>query len=179
MSEDTKALPEGPFEGDQVSLHLLREEDFPWLLLWMVKETHASLAWLLQTTKGSEEIIIITGIINGRERVGLLTVYSSVFTRLKTPYILVEGEYSIQNLQLNPLIYGRAALTQLLPRYLDFLLARAGAKKIYWEIHHTDKLYTELAREAGFGPSAIQGQAAYTLYEYAGKPAQQQSPNQP
>ena len=168
MSQEIKDQQDGQPADDQLSLHALCEEDFPWLLLWMTKETHASLSLLLQTTKGSSEIVIITGIINDHERVSLLTAYAAPFTRLKTSYILQAGEYSIQQLQLNPLINNKPVLFDLLGQYAAYLFTKSGAKKILWEISHLDKLYKELAERAGFRPSAVQDQLHYTLYEYAG-----------
>lgn len=156
--------------SDQLSLHVLCEEDFPWLLLWMTKETHASLSVLLQTARGSSEITLITGIINEHERISLLTVYAAAFTRLKTAYVLQPGEFSIQQLQLNPLIYNNPALDDLLTCYLKYLFREPGFKKIYWEINHMDKLYLELALKAGFHKSPGQDQLQCTLYECAGIP---------
>ncbi|NII23635.1 hypothetical protein HB364_00990 [Pseudoflavitalea sp. X16] len=159
----------GPPGSDRISLHPLCEEDFPWLLLWMVQETNASLALLLQTTKGSAEITIITGVINNHERVSLLTVYAAAFTRLKTAYTLQPGEYSIQQLQLNPLILNKkTVLFSLLGHYTHYLFTRLKANKIFWEIPNIDVLYHELAQKAGFRKTAIQDQRLYTLYEYAG-----------
>lgn len=156
-------------DRDPISLHPLCEEDFPWLLLWMIKETHASLSLLLQTTKGSAEIVIITGIIDDHERVSLLTIYAAAFTKFKTAYALQTGEYSIQQLQLNPLVLNNhPVLFDLLSHYTDYLFAKLKAKKIFWEINHIDKLYIELAEKAGFRKSDIQDQLQYTLYEYAG-----------
>lgn len=156
--------------NDQLSLHVLCEEDFPWLLLWMTKESHASLSLLLQTTKGSSEIIIITGVINEHERISLMTVYAAAFTRLKTSYILQPGEYSIQQLQLNPLIYNNPALDDLVTCYLKCLFMKDGVRKVYWEINQLDKLYFELAQKAGFRKSPIQDHLQYALYEYTGIP---------
>lgn len=156
-------------DSDPISLHPLCEEDFPWLLLWMTKETHASLSLLLQTTKGSTEIIIITGINNEQARISLLTVYAAAFTKFKTAYTLQAGEYSIQQLQLNPLILNnKPVLFYLLSHYTDYLFTKLKVKKVFWEINHIDKLYLELAQKAGFRKSEIQDQMQYTLYEYAG-----------
>lgn len=170
MSADTKDQPDGSSGNDQISFHLLREEDFPWFLLWMTRETHASLSLLSQTTKGTAGIIIITGILNRRERISMMTVYAAAFTRLRTAYTLGPGEFSIQQLQLNPLIHDKPVLYELLPGYMDYLFREAGARKIFWEISHLDTRYAELARKAGFRPSGIQDQVQYTLYEYAGTP---------
>lgn len=167
MNQEIKDQQCGLSGNDQLSLHVLCEEDFPWLLLWMIKETHGSLSLLLQTTKSSTEIMIITGIINEHERVSLLTIYAAAFTRLKTVYTLQKGDCSIQQLQLNPLIHNKLVLNNLLSCYLDFLFNKAGIKKVFWEINHMDKLYIELAREAGFRPTDFQDQVQYTLYEYA------------
>jgi hypothetical protein len=151
--------------SDQISLHVLCEEDFPWLLLWMTKEDNVSLSELLQTTKGRPEIIIITGIINAHERISLLTVYAAAFTQLKTACVLQPGEYSIQSLQLNRLIHNNPVLGDLLTCYLRFLFTKAAARKIFWEINHIDKLYIDLAQKAGFRKSPGQDQLKYTLYE--------------
>jgi hypothetical protein len=154
---------------DPVSLHTLCEEDFPWLLLWMTKETNASLSLLLQTTKGSTEIIIITATINHHERVSLLTVYAAAFTKLKTGYDLQPGEYSIQQWQLNPLILkNKQVLFTLLDHYTNYLFKSRVATKIVWEIHHLDELYHELAQKAGFRKSGLQSHKNYILYEYVG-----------
>jgi hypothetical protein len=167
MSQDEKDQQDGWSPDDHISLHNLCEEDFPWLLLWMVKETHASLSLLLQTTKGSSEIFIITGIINELARISLLTVYASAFTRLKTAYTLQKNEYSIQQLQLNPLLFNKPALYNLLTEYVDQLRSKLGATKILWEINQVDKLYVELALKAGFRKSETQDQVQqYTLYEF-------------
>lgn len=170
MSGEIKDQQGDLLDNDQLSLHALCEEDFPWLLLWMTKETHASLSLLLQTTKGSSEIIIIAGVMNEHERVSLLTVYAAAFTRLKTAYILQEGECSIQQLQLNPLLVlnNNPVLFELLDHYITYLFPKPGMKKIFWEIHHIDKLYRELAERAGFRRSDVPDQQHYTLYEYAG-----------
>ncbi len=168
MSQETKDQQDGQAGDDQLSLHTLCVEDFPWLLLWMTKETNVSLSLLLQTTRGSSEIIILTGIINQHERVSLLTVYSAAFTRLRTAYALQPEEYSIQQLQLNPLILNKPARFELLGQYADYIVKKKGAKKILWEIHHLDKLHKELAEKAGFYRSAVQDQVQLTLYEYAG-----------
>lgn len=168
MSEEKQGWQRDQPEGDRITLHLLREVDFPWLLLWMVKESQASLSWLVQTTRSTPEINIVTGTLNGRERVSLLTAYSSNFTRLKTGYTLEAGEWSIQQLQLNPLIYGKSVLAEVLPVYLDYLVTEWSAKKVFWEINHVDKLFIELALAAGFLQSPVQDQVQFTLYEYAG-----------
>ena len=170
MNQEINDQQDGLSENDRLSLHGLCEEDFAWLLLWMTKETHASLSLLLQTTKGSSEIIIITGVMNGRERVSLITVYAAVFTRLKNAYVLQPGEYSIQQLQLNPLIVlnSNPVLFELLGHYVAYLFGKPGMKKIFWEINHLDKLYIELAERTGFRKSDVQDQQQYMLYEYAG-----------
>lgn len=168
MSQETKGQQDGQTGDDQLSLHPLCEEDFPWLLLWMTKENHPSLFLLLQTTRSSSEIIIITGVINQHERVSLLTVYSAAFTRLRTAYTLQPDEYSIQQLQLNPLIFNKPVRFELLKHYADYVIEKLGAKKILWEINHLDKLYKELAEKAGFYRSPKQDQVQLTLYEYAG-----------
>ncbi|MBO9566756.1 MAG: hypothetical protein J7621_28545 [Niastella sp.] len=168
MSQEINDQQDGQAGDDQLSLHPLCEEDFPWLLLWMTKENNASLSLLLQTTKSSSEIIIITGVINQHERVSLLTAYSAVFTRLRTAYTLQSGEYSIQQLQLNPLIYNKSVRFELLKQYIEYLIKKVAAKKILWEINHLDKLYMDLAEKAGFNKSVVQGQVQLTLYEYAG-----------
>jgi|GEM_PF-1364636 len=153
--------------SDQISLHELCEEDFPWLLLWMVKEDPVSLFELMKTTKGRPEINIITGIINAHERISLMTVYAAIFTQLRTAYVLQAGEYSIQSLQLNPLIHNNPVRDDLVSCYLNYLFMKVGARKIFWEINHMDKVYLELAQKAGFRKSAIQDQLQYTLYECA------------
>jgi hypothetical protein len=168
MSQEINDQRDSQAGDDQLSLHTLCEEDFPWLLLWMTKENHASLFLLLQTTQSSSEIIIITGVINQHERVSLLTVYSAAFTRLRTAYTLQPDEYSIQQLQLNPLIFNKPVRFELLRQYTDYLINQLGAKKVLWEIHHLDKLFRELAEKAGFYRSAVQDQVQLTLYEYAG-----------
>lgn len=168
MSQETKDQHDGQAGDDKLSLHTLREEDFPWLLLWMTKETNVSLSLLLQTTRGSSEINILTGVINQHERVSLLTVYSAAFTRLRTAYALQPEEYSIQQLQLNPLILNKPVRFELLGQYADYIIKNKKAKKILWEIHHLDKLHKELAEKAGFYRSAVQDQVQLTLYEYAG-----------
>lgn len=168
MNQGIKDQQEGLSDDDQLSIHELCEDDFPWLLLWMINETHGSLSLLLQSTKGSSGIIILSGVINQHERVSMLTVYSAAFTKLKTAYTLQPNEYSIQQLQLNPLIYKRPVRFELLNQYAAYLVNKLGATKIVWEIHQLDKLYRELAEKAGFYPSAVQNQVRYTLYEYAG-----------
>lgn len=111
----------------------------------------------------------MTGVMNNLERVSLLTVYAAAFTRLKTAYTLQQGEYSIQQLQLNPLILNkRTVLFSLLGHYIHYLFTRLGASKIFWEISTIDVLYHELAQMAGFHKTAIQDQRLHTLYEYAG-----------
>ncbi|WP_315820639.1 hypothetical protein [Paraflavitalea speifideaquila] len=166
MGQEVKDQQDGWSGDDHISLHVLCEEDFPWLLLWMVKETNASLSLLLQTTKGSSEIVIITGIINEQPRISLLTVYASAFTRLKTAYVLQKNEFSIQQLQLNPLLFNKRALYSLLGTYITYLRSNKGASKILWEIHQKDKLYAKLAEKAGFRKSETQDQVQYTLYEF-------------
>ena len=169
MGQEIKEKQNVLSHDDHISLYALCEEDFPWLLLWMTKETSASLSLLLQTTKDSTEITIITAIINHHERVSLLTVYAAAFTRLKTGYHLQHGEYSIQQWQLNPLVLNnKQVLFSLLDHYTDYLFKTIRATKIFWEIHHMDEMYHELAQKAGFSKSGLQGHKNYTLYEYAG-----------
>ena len=152
----------------QLILHPLCEEDFPWFLMWMTKETTSSLSLLLQTTRSSKEIIIIAGVIDRRERISLLTLYAPAFTRLKTGYPIQAGEYSIQQLQINPLLLNnQPVLFELIECHIDYICSQLNAQKIFWEIHQLDKLHHELAAKAGF--RALEGQTGqpYVLYEYA------------
>jgi len=161
----------GSSDDDHISLHALCEEDFPWLLLWMTKETSSSLSLLLQTSGSSTEIIIITGIINNHERVSLLTLYAAAFTRLKANYILQPDEYSVQQFQLNPLLFNKPrTLLSLLNLYISWIFTTIKAKKILWEIHKLDQSNQELALKAGFRLSGSQGDKLFTLYECAGQP---------
>jgi hypothetical protein len=169
MDGDITEQQTGSSEDDHISLHALCEEDFPWLLLWMTKETSSSLSLLLQTTRSSTEIIIITGTINNHERVSLLTLYAAAFTRLKANYILLPGEYSIQQFQLNPLLLNKPrALLGLLNLYTSWIFTIVRAQKIFWEIHKLHQSHHELALKAGFHLSASQGDKFFLLYEHAG-----------
>jgi hypothetical protein len=162
-------MPSSTLSNDsQISCHSFCEDDLPWLLMWMTKETTSSLSLLLQTTRNSTEIVIITGIINQRERISLLTLYAAAFTRLKAGYQMQPGEYSIQQLQINPLLLNnQPALYSLIECYIGYIFSHIAATKIIWEIHQLDKLHHELAAKAGFRPVAKQGDAQYTMYEYA------------
>jgi hypothetical protein len=152
----------------QLTLHPLCEEDFPWFLMWMTKETTSSLSLLLQTTRNSKEIIMLTGVIDDRTRISLLTLYAASFTRLKTGYTIQSGEYSIQQLQVNPLLLNnQQALFSLIECYTAYIFSHFGAKKILWEIHQLDKLYHELAAKAGFRATTGQPEMPWILYEYA------------
>jgi hypothetical protein len=152
----------------QLSLHPLCEEDFPWFLMWMTKETTSSLSLLLQTTRNSKEITIVAGIIDKRERVSLLTLYPPAFTQLRTGYPIQPGEYSIQQLQINPLLLNNhSVLFTLMECHIEYIFAELAAKKIFWEIHRLDKLHHELAAKAGFRSLDDQPEMPYMLYEYA------------
>lgn len=169
MNGDITEQQTGASNDDHISLHALCEEDFPWLLLWMTKENTSSLSLLIQTTASSAEITILTGTINDRERVSLLTLYAAAFTRLKAAYILQPGEYSIQQFQLNPLILNKPQLLHgLLSLHISWIFTRLKATKLLWEIHKLDQLYHELAIEARFRLSVAQGDKLFLLYEYAG-----------
>jgi hypothetical protein len=169
MSTDITEQQTGSSEDDHISLHPLCEEDFPWLLLWMIKETSSSLSLLLQSSRSSTEITIITGAINNHERVSMLTLYAAAFTRLKANYILQSGEYSIQQFQINPLLFNKPqVLLNLLNTYISWIFTTIKAQKIFWEINKFDKSNHQLALKAGFQLSAFQGDKSALLYECAG-----------
>ena len=170
MSADITEQQPGSLEDDHISLHPLCEEDFPWLLLWMIKETTSSLSLLLQISRSSAEITIITGTINHRERVSMLTLYAAAFTRLKANYILQPGEYSIQQFQINPLLFNKPqVLFNLLRAYISWIFTTIQAQKIFWEINRLDQSNHQLALKAGFQLSEFQGDKSTLLYEYAGQ----------
>jgi hypothetical protein len=155
--------------GERITLHPLCEEDFPWLLMWMRKEDKASISLLLQTTRNIKEIAIITAMINDRERVGLFTFYSATFTRLRSPYILQDTEYSLQQVEINPMVYRYPLVVlSLLTAYTTWFLKYRKATKILWEINNKDTIWREMALNAGF--RAITGNdhqpQAFTLYAY-------------
>lgn len=170
MSADITEQQTGSLEDDHISLHPLCEEDFPWLLLWMTKETTSSLSLLLQSTRSSTEITIVTGTINNHERISLLTLYAAAFTRLKANYILQSGEYSIQQFQINPLLFNKPqVLLNLLSVYISWIFTTIRAQKILWEINKLDQSNHQLALKAGFQLSASQDNKSSLLYEYAGE----------
>lgn len=152
---------------DRITLHPLCEEDFPWLLLWMKKEDKASMSLLLQTTRNIKEIAIIAATLNDRERIGLFTFYSAAFTKLRSPYILQDTEYSIQQCEINPMVYRYPLVVlSLLTAYIAWFFEHRKATKMLWEINNKDTIWREMAINTGF--QSITGEdnhsRAFTLY---------------
>lgn len=168
MSQEIKDKRDNRPGCNRFTLHELDEDDFPYLLLWMNRESHKSLGLLTRLAQDSRGVRFITGVNVEKARVSLLTVHEAGFNASKTPHVLAKGECCITQLQKSRLVKEMGDLEELMHCYIHHLIHLHRPQKLYWEIHGVDAELLKLASITGFNPCGTTRQGAYTLHEYFG-----------
>jgi len=168
MSQDIKDKWNNQPGCGQFILHELIEADFPYLLLWMNRESYQSLELLTRLSRDSQGLRFITGVNSERARVSSLTLQKAGFGALETSYVLKKGECCITQLQKSKLVNQMSDLMELMHCYIHHVTLYLKPQKIYWEVHQIDGELLRLAALTGFRKSSITTRGSHLLHEYVG-----------
>ena len=170
MSQDIKDKWNSQPGCSQFTLHELIEADFPYLLLWMNRESYQSLGLLTRLSRDSQGLRFITGVNSERARVSLLTLQEAGFGALETAYVLKKGECCITQLQRSKLVNQMGDLMELMHCYIQHLTLYLKPQRIYWEVHQIDGELLKLAALTGFKKAPLTSRGSHMLHEYVGEP---------
>src|SRR5688572_21864003 len=83
-----------PNENCNPALHVLKDDDIPFVLHWMKDETVFSFHAFWSQTQ--EQVTFLVGTLNDSQRIGLAMIYPHFLTVLNNSYQLTAAHFSIQ-----------------------------------------------------------------------------------
>ena len=150
-------------ENSSAALHVLRDEDIPFVLPWMQDETAFSFHAFWSQTR--EQVTFLVAALADSQRIGLMMIYPHFLTVLNNSCQLTPAHFSIQ-VFFNYEIANRRELIGLLKKYIEYIFSTTPAETILWEVDNTELQLHIIAAGSGFTTMKNAGHP-FTLYSYA------------